>query len=107
MQTKFTEFMTEHGVQLRKGMEAKVQVLTMGFWPTYKEEQFNLPDEIADTIEVFHKFYGERTANRKPQCIRSRRRGACPRDRLGFPAVRLGASCLRTVNLASSRPTPN
>ena len=34
-----------------------VQVLTTGFWPTYKSDDLNLPKELVACIETFRAFY--------------------------------------------------
>lgn len=36
---------------------ALVQVLTTGFWPTYKTFELALPQEMVDAVELFKAYY--------------------------------------------------
>ena len=47
------------------GLEVHVQVLTTGFWPTYKSEEVALPAEMTKCMNVFQRFYDTRTAHRR------------------------------------------
>ena len=49
--------------QLQIGLS--VNVLTQGFWPTYKYLDFSLAKELQVAKDVFEQFYYLRTANRK------------------------------------------
>jgi cullin 1 len=47
------------------GFEMSVQVLTTGFWPSYKSEAVNLPHEMTRSTTIFQRFYDTRTAHRR------------------------------------------
>ena len=52
--------------------DARVQVLTSGFWPAYKEEPLAvLPAELARVVELFRTYYASRTAHRQLQWVHS------------------------------------
>ena len=51
MQTAFSEHLNEKDVKLNTDLT--VQVLTTGFWPTYKSDDLNLPQEMVACIETF------------------------------------------------------
>ena len=55
MQTAFSEHIREKEVKL--DTDLTVQVLTTGFWPTYKSDDLNLPKELVACIETFRAFY--------------------------------------------------
>ena len=40
-------------------------MLTTGFWPTYKNDDLNLPSEMLACIETFKAFYDKRTSHRR------------------------------------------
>ncbi len=40
-----------------------LQVLTTGFWPTYKSTELALPQEMVEGVELFKQFYEVRTAS--------------------------------------------
>jgi cullin 1 len=48
-----------------------VQVLTTGFWPTYKSDDLNLPAEMVACIENFKGFYDQRTSHRRLRWVHS------------------------------------
>jgi len=48
-----------------------VQVLTTGFWPTYKSDDLNLPQELVQCIETFKEFYDKRTSHRRLRWVHS------------------------------------
>eukprot|EP00966_Prymnesium_polylepis_P093439 2162684-Prymnesium_polylepis.1 len=51
---------------LSRGARARArQVLTTGFWPTYKNDDLNLPSEMLACIETFKLFYDKRTSHRR------------------------------------------
>lgn len=63
-QREFDEWGAEHNKQI--GIEMGVQVLTTGFWPTYKATDLVLPEEMAEGVRVFkvshstlHELLGE------------------------------------------------
>ncbi|KAJ8499127.1 hypothetical protein OPV22_009679 [Ensete ventricosum] len=47
------------------GTDLSVNVLTTGFWPSYKSSDLTLPDEMIKCIEAFKKFYDSSTKNRR------------------------------------------
>ncbi len=38
-------------------MRVRAQVLTTGFWPTYKSTDLALPKEMVEGVELFKRFY--------------------------------------------------
>jgi cullin 1 len=69
MQTAFVEHLREKEVQLETDLS--VQVLTTGFWPTYKSDDLNLPAEMMKCIETFKSFYDIRTSHRRLRWVHS------------------------------------
>ena len=63
MQTAFSEHLRENEINL--STDVSVQVLTTGFWPTYKNDDLNLPSEMLACIETFKAFYDKRTSHRR------------------------------------------
>ncbi|XP_052215460.1 cullin-4A-like isoform X2 [Dreissena polymorpha] len=49
------------------GIELTVNILTMGYWPTYTPMEVHLPAEMVKLQEVFKKFYLEKHSGRKLQ----------------------------------------
>ena len=49
----------------RLSCELRVNVLTQGFWPTYKLVDFHISEELEVAKTIFESFYCRRTANRK------------------------------------------
>jgi cullin 1 len=45
-QTKFEEY-TQQNPHLHPSVDLSVQVLTTGYWPTYKSSEINLPSEMV------------------------------------------------------------
>lgn len=50
-QREFDEWVEAKGKQI--GIEMGVQVLTTGFWPTYKATELALPEEMAEGVRMF------------------------------------------------------
>ena len=46
------------------GLEFAVEVLTTGHWPTYKQVELALPENMTTCIEVYSKFYNGMTSHR-------------------------------------------
>jgi len=63
MGTAFAEHLRENDIKL--DTDVSVQVLTTGFWPTYKNDDLNLPSEMLACIETFKLFYDKRTSHRR------------------------------------------
>ena len=61
----------ETTTQAQEMSDVHVQVLTSGFWPTYKEEQFNVPDEVGRATEAFQRYYDVRTSSRNLRSLDS------------------------------------
>lgn len=62
-QREFEEWMKKVGKGV--GIDMGVQVLTTGFWPTYKAIDLALPEEMEQCVQVFKDFYEETTKHRK------------------------------------------
>ncbi|CAL5083358.1 unnamed protein product [Urochloa decumbens] len=67
---KFEEFISNNP-ELNPSVDLSVQVLTTGYWPTYKSSEINLPSEMVKCIEVFKQFYQSITKHRKMNWIYS------------------------------------
>jgi len=59
--TEFANKMKEHESKI----EFSVQVLTTGFWPTYRVIEVALPDEMSKCMGVFKKWHDNKHAKRK------------------------------------------
>lgn len=59
--TEFANKMKEHESKI----EFSVQVLTTGFWPTYRTPEVTLPDEMSKCMNVFKKWHDNKHAKRK------------------------------------------
>ncbi|GMH34701.1 hypothetical protein BSKO_02562 [Bryopsis sp. KO-2023] len=62
-ETEFEEWTSGCGKKL--GIDMSVQVLTTGFWPTYKAIDLALPEEMELCVQVFKSFYETTTKHRK------------------------------------------
>ena len=62
-QTAFVEWMNAKDVKLETDLT--VQVLTTGFWPTYKSDELNLPSEMVACVSAFKEYYDSRTSHRR------------------------------------------
>jgi len=69
MQSAFLEHLREKEVKLETDLS--VQVLTTGFWPTYKSDDLNLPTEMMQCIDTFKSFYDMRTSHRRLRWVHS------------------------------------
>jgi len=69
MQSAFSDHLGEKEVKLETDLT--VQVLTTGFWPTYKSDDLNLPRELVQCIETFKAFYDQRTSHRRLRWVHS------------------------------------
>jgi len=69
LQTAFADHLSEKSIQLETDLS--VQVLTTGFWPTYKSDDLNLPEQMLQCIETFKKFYDGRTNHRRLRWVHS------------------------------------
>lgn len=48
-------------------MDLTVNILTMGYWPTYPATEVNLPAEMVGYQEIFKRFYLGKHSGRKLQ----------------------------------------
>lgn len=69
IQTAFSEWM--NAKELRLETDLTVQVLTTGFWPTYKSDELNLPTEMVACVQAFKEFYDGRTSHRRLRWVHS------------------------------------
>ncbi|CAO2203520.1 unnamed protein product [Urochloa humidicola] len=69
-QSKFENFIGNNP-GLYPSVDLSVQVLTTGYWPTYKSSEMNIPSEMVKCIEVFKQFYQSMTKHRKLNWIYS------------------------------------
>jgi cullin 1 len=69
IQSAFSEHVKEKDIKLETDLT--VQVLTTGFWPTYKSDDLNLPKEMLQCIETFKSFYDLRTSHRRLRWVHS------------------------------------
>jgi cullin 1 len=58
---EFDEHMKKHDCK----MDFSVQVLTTGFWPTYKSPSITIPDEMNQCMDVFKTWHDRRHQQRK------------------------------------------
>ncbi|XP_047329991.1 cullin-1-like [Impatiens glandulifera] len=63
-QNHFEEYLSNNS-NANPGIDLSVNVLTTGFWPTYKSSDLSLPAEMVKCIEVFKEFYETKTKHRK------------------------------------------
>ena len=56
-----------HLNQPENSMDLTVNILTMGFWPTYPPTEVTLPDEMVKSQEVFKRFYLGKHSGKKLQ----------------------------------------
>jgi len=69
MQSAFSDHIRDKEIKL--DTDLSVQVLTTGFWPTYKSDDLNLPSEMLACIETFKSFYDTRTSHRRLRWVHS------------------------------------
>jgi cullin-4 len=64
-------FLLQHYINLKSSFESSidltVNILTMGYWPTYPLVEVNLPKEMVEYQEIFNKFYLGKHSGRKLQ----------------------------------------
>ena len=46
-------------------IDFSVQVLTTGFWPTYKSPEISLPSEMSDCMKLFKDWHHNKHGQRK------------------------------------------
>ncbi|XP_022545706.2 cullin-1-like [Brassica napus] len=70
-QTGFEEHIKNGNTGKPKGVDFTVNVLTTGFWPSYKTSDLNLPLEMVNCIESFKAYYETKTKHRRLMWIYS------------------------------------
>ncbi|KAJ8440631.1 hypothetical protein Cgig2_031048 [Carnegiea gigantea] len=63
-QASFEEYLAQNSNK-NLGLSMSVQILTTGFWPSYKSSDLTLPVEMARGVEAFKEFYQTKTKHRK------------------------------------------
>ncbi|KAL8031552.1 hypothetical protein ABFX02_13G033600 [Erythranthe guttata] len=63
-QNQFHEYLINNNAAI-PGMDLTVNVLTTGFWPTYKTCDLRLPAEMVKCVQVFKEHYEAKTKHRK------------------------------------------
>ena len=69
MQSAFSDYLRDKELKLETDLS--VQVLTTGFWPTYKSDDFALPNEMINCMDTFKQFYDGRTSHRRLRWVHS------------------------------------
>mmetsp|Transcript_133 Transcript_133/g.406 ORF Transcript_133/g.406 Transcript_133/m.406 type:complete len:742 (+) Transcript_133:275-2500(+) len=64
-QSAFEEWLRARPEKDKPGLDLQVNVLTTGFWPTYKQADLVLPAEMVKCVEIFKEYYEEKTKHRK------------------------------------------
>merc|ERR1719482_150754 len=80
LQTAFSDHLADKSIQLETDLS--VQVLTTGFWPTYKSDDLNLPEQMLQCIETFKAFYDGRTNHRRLRWVIVHLWWTCPTSRV-------------------------
>ena len=68
-QAEFAAHCQENDLDLSISFE--VQVLTLGFWPSYQPDHLQLPEVMLRCVERFKLFYDKRTSHRKLSWLHS------------------------------------
>lgn len=76
-------------------MEFSVQVLTTGYWPSYKALEITMPPQMVRSMNLFKVYYDSKTSHRRLQWIHS----------LGNATVRLVSPSLSLVRRAARTHT--
>mmetsp|Transcript_19398 Transcript_19398/g.41007 ORF Transcript_19398/g.41007 Transcript_19398/m.41007 type:complete len:752 (+) Transcript_19398:221-2476(+) len=69
IQSAFNEYVSEKEIKLETDLT--LQVLTTGFWPTYKSDELNLPREMLQCITTFKAFFDQRHSHRQLRWVHS------------------------------------
>ena len=69
IQSAFAEHVKDKELEL--GTDLSVQVLTTGFWPTYKSDELKLPKEMLQGVKAFKAFYDSHTSHRRLRWMHS------------------------------------
>ena len=63
----FEEYVKDGDISI--AFDANVQVLTSGYWPSYKSEPLHLDETLSRAVAVFEEYYRKRTLNRNLRWI--------------------------------------
>ncbi|CAN1834125.1 CUL1 [Linum perenne] len=63
-QSEFENYLSNNP-NTHPGIDLSVNVLTTGFWPSYKSSDLNLPSEMVRGVQVFKEFYDTKSKHRK------------------------------------------
>ncbi|CAN0841873.1 CUL1 [Linum grandiflorum] len=63
-QSEFENYLSNNP-NAHPGIDLSVNVLTTGFWPSYKSSDLNLPSEMVRGVQVFKEFYDTKSKHRK------------------------------------------
>ena len=63
-QARFVEYLSSNP-EKKPQIDLTVNVLTTGFWPTYKFVELSLPRPMSQGIDIFKEFYDLRTKHRR------------------------------------------
>jgi len=69
IQTAFNDHLKDKEISLTTDLT--LQVLTTGFWPTYKPDELNLPKEMLECITTFKAFFDMRHSHRQLRWVHS------------------------------------
>jgi len=61
--TEFDQKMKSHKNNIK--LDFSVQVLTTGFWPSYKSTQVTLPEDMSKSMDLFKEWHDNKHAKRK------------------------------------------
>uniref|UniRef100_A0A7S2V5E8 Cullin family profile domain-containing protein n=1 Tax=Fibrocapsa japonica TaxID=94617 RepID=A0A7S2V5E8_9STRA len=64
-QADFQKYLKEQQAGVMGKMDFNVQVLTTGYWPTYKTMDVNLPPEMVRGTQVFKDYYDSKTSHQR------------------------------------------
>ncbi|TMW55882.1 hypothetical protein Poli38472_008530 [Pythium oligandrum] len=61
----------KEGLSATANLEFSVQVLTTGYWPTYKALEITMPQQMVKCMNLFKVYYDSKTSHRRLQWIHS------------------------------------
>lgn len=92
--TEFDEYLQKFDIKL----DFSVQVLTTGFWPTYKSPEVTLSEEMAKCMKVFKDWHENKHSKRKLQWVFTQG-NATVRGTFGKKSYDLQVSTLQAIAL--------
>lgn len=84
--------------QVDSKLDFGVQVLTMGFWPTYKSPDVILTKEMTDCMKIFEEWHDQKHQKRKLQWVMTQG-GATVRGTFGKKTYDIQVSTLQAIAL--------